>query len=195
VTAACLGLVFLTQPAASYAQTFCSVRVKVENPYDGRPVRTEVELQEADGKVNWKPTNHEGVAEFCDVGLGLFDIVVGGPVCGRVVIKDWPSTLTMRVLYQNCHYGGLILSGGCKLLLRVQGTQSRPIEQAIVNLDQIRRETDRFGRVFLILPDQRDVVVRIAADGYEPREMVIRCDGKRRQIEETVMLNVGRGRE
>jgi hypothetical protein len=94
--------------------------------------------------------------EFCDIPFDLFDVHVGGHLCGSVVVRallqTWPNGLDVPVFYRNCHTSVLPLP--CTVVLRFQQAEDpSPLVGVRVALPGIGVDTtsDKFGRVFVLL--------------------------------------------
>jgi hypothetical protein len=168
------------------AADFCALRVTVEVP-EGHPARVGVavmprmEREEVarstgeGGVVEFSglvasSTDERGVVEFCDLGLGLFDVVVGGNLCGQVIVRylylTWPETRELKVVYGNCHFH--FPDSGCLLLLRVRSSNGYPVPGASL-LSPSRSSTltsDRFGRIITRIPWRTRLTGILIKEGF-----------------------------
>ncbi len=192
VVVAALLVLFTRWPIG--ATEFCALRVKVLGP-EGSPVETDVVLRDETGKVRQTGvSDRNGIADFCDVGFGLFDVVVGSNMCGQVAVKYlstiWPHTRQVNVIYHNCHSN--IPPSGCEVLLRIHSTDERPVKGVSFTGTGMPSgsATDSYGRLmaFLLWGKRLDGVLVKA--GYQASHVSILCQpGPRYQIEEVIHLH------
>ncbi len=188
-----VALLVLLSRCAFGAAEFCALRVKVLGP-EGSPVETDVVLRDETGKARQTGvSDRDGVADFCDVGFGLFDVVVGSNMCGQVVVKYlstiWPHTRQVDVTYHNCHSN--IPPSGCEVLLRIHSTDDRPVKG--VSFTGIGMPsgsaTDSYGRLMAFLLWGKRLEGVLAKPGYEAPHVSILCQpGPMYRIEEVIHL-------
>src|SRR5262249_23010966 len=152
-----------------------------------------VALQDQVGKVlETKMSDRLGIADFCDLGFGLYDVTIGPPVCGQTIVRYvsiiWPDTREVRVTYHNCH--GLVTPTGCSVLLRVESSKNHPISDATVMLERRTPSlmSDSRGRVIFLMPFDRMWGGRISRIGYRTETFTIDCQRSRSAFEKTLIL-------
>ena len=171
---------------------FCALRVSVVDS-TGAPAYTDVKIQRTSGaRLGAKMTDERGVAEFCDLGLDLFDVIVGPPVCGQVTVKSiyfiWPRTRNLRVVYENCHTHGRL--GGCQVLVYVRDSNGKPIEGALLKNGQTHLATDRYGRIFRWLSLGDTIRASVEKVGYSGAPIAIECNHTKPFIEQVIKLEI-----
>lgn len=169
----------------------CAVQVTVTYP-GGLPARTPVELLDAAGKVVARTETWEGKASFCDFGFGEHTILVGGDRCGsvavrRVRLQSWPQQFF--VTWNSCgDQSGGRYPPSCRLYLRVSSTGGTKLPAAVTAPNDPRViETDKYGRLWVGVPEGTTQEMVITAVGHKPERVQIACHGER-DIEQAVVL-------
>ncbi|MEQ1884081.1 MAG: hypothetical protein ABL967_03410 [Bryobacteraceae bacterium] len=172
-----------------FAADFCAIKVSIKSPA-GVPIRTGVALRQSNGEgVENKISSSEGKVEFCDIGLGLYDLVVGPNLCGQVIVRHlfqiWPDEREVTVTYENCH--SFPLPSGCIFLLRIRASDELPVVGAIVRQKDSTTVTDGFGRAFLN-SKATETTVQIEREGFESSQIKLFCDPMNSDRETIVVL-------
>lgn len=173
-------------PALLHAE--CDLRVAVFG-YDGKPKDAMVRILKEQSDWSLESMSAHGVAEFCDVGLGLFRVAVGSNTCGQVTVRllqiHRDKTIYLPVFYENCH--GFSISAGCEVLVRVVNHKSEPIVSASVVVGKRNRAVDEYGRIILGVGEHpRQVIVE--APGFTSRTLLLACDSQGLGREYSVVL-------
>jgi len=179
------------------AQTpYCALRVQVEGT-SGHPIEEPVRIEAEDGRVLQTRTALHGIAEFCDVDVGFksFEVIAGTDSCGQSVARnlriDYPRTLIVRLVVNECH-GQPIILGACLVLLRSVGPDG-PLSgvEAAVEFGGGRTSTrtaDAYGRIFLALDLDSSLRITVAPQGYTQESATIHCTHENRTFEKDVVL-------
>jgi hypothetical protein len=189
-----IGVLAFALPTALFAAP-CDLKVVVSG-YAGRPVRVDVPVRVLgpNGQEIAKAHTTNGVAEFCDVGVQDFSLVVGNEMCGQVIIRllhirQRPHVIP--VFYENCH--AFRVPSGCQVLLRIQDPEGARLAgaTAIGSFLRTARQSDFYGRVELGLPHPRgsthyEVVVN--KPGFRSDPVSIPCSRSDYEVEKTVIL-------
>ena len=166
----------------------CDIRVLVFD-FDGKPLDAKVKVIRTN-KPPLERISHAGVAEFCDVGLGLLDVTVGLEMCGQVKVRMleivWGKTLTIPVYHRNCHSHTLFQ--GCTVLLRVLDQAGLQVSGASVTpYNGTPQTSDEYGRIqFGVLEESYRAFVR--APGFRDEAFDIACGPNRSSVEKTLVL-------
>jgi hypothetical protein len=186
-----LGLCTATRIAAQSSSEYCAVEVHIRNS-GGTPVDTPLMIDsEAFERQVAKSVN--GTARFCDIGLEKFNIVVGAP-CGRVTVSGLsaspPSSRVINVIYDECWSDEPPPGGNaCMVLLRVKTKQGPALTGASLWVNNKRyRESDQYGRMFLMIRYDDSLRGTVKHDGYEDESIHISCRTDKAQFDQSVEL-------
>lgn len=175
------------------AQDFCALRVTVHN-YKGVPVSdVPVAVRSRGGAVFGEGrTGNSGSVEFCDIGLELIEVVVGVPLCGQVVVRDLfdrhPSTIELKVLYENCHAAAMRLDPTCDVLIRVNGAGANALSGVTVETNNQTWITDHLGRVRMRIPRNAAMAFAVYSPGFNTGKLHVSCIGGLSRFEQIVTL-------
>jgi hypothetical protein len=174
---------------------YCDLKVVIlRDPTHPKPVdpkaETRVVVRKASGE-ELEPTRIRfGFAEFCDVGLGRFSVIVGSNRCGQVTVDrlfTGHETLTIKVYYEPCE--GFPVFSGCKVLVRVKDDQGRAIPAAKFQFPKAAFVTDEYGRFRNQLDAGSRAVAVVSAEGFESKEVELFCAEKYQPIETSIQLS------
>ncbi|MEK7996174.1 MAG: hypothetical protein AAB403_20435 [Planctomycetota bacterium] len=165
---------------------------------DGLPVQAGVVLRDQTGHVLQETiSNRDGIAEFCDLGSELFDVVVGPNLCGQAIVRYlrfdwWPHTAEVKVFHANCHQGAIRGLGGCAITLRVRSVDGKPLQGvsfSAADLATDSRPTDSYGRLFTVLAWGKRLEGVLKKAGYREHRLSVACEpGTSYQKEEFITL-------
>ncbi len=181
------------------ASDYCAIRLTIRD-VEGRSVDdVPVTLKEKDGADLLKTHSRRGIAEFCDVGLGRFDIEIGTQSrCGDLVLKAVRTVLSqttnLHAIYNLCEHDRWP-SPNCLVLIRARDSRGAPIAGLAIESDVMRpgQRTDRLGRVATVLARKERAKFKVAHPSYEATSFEIGCPAEPEEIEKTVILQeVGR---
>jgi hypothetical protein len=119
---------------AASESTYCAFEVKVNAPTGLPLAKIPVGLAKAGTQFSTAFTDTSGTARICDAPLSAVDIVVGGDVCGLVLVKKvrptWPTTRQVFVTYTEEDCPHFIFADHCQALLRAEDERGRPLAGA-----------------------------------------------------------------
>lgn len=161
---------------------YCAYEVVVRDPVGQAVVNVPVGLVVDGTQRETVSTDSDGKARLCDAPLRRVDIGVGNSRCGAVLIKNlrppWPDTLTVPVTYQRMSCEGFLGPDSCTVLLRVLDQAGQPIE-GVGFYDRATgrnvQESDRFGRLFWVVPPGKVVSGAVKKEGYVPAQFAQPC--------------------
>jgi hypothetical protein len=165
----------------SHASEYCALRVKVLRQ-SGVPNQTSVALKTSSGQLlQTVRTGADGIADFCDLGFGLFDVVIGPDVCGQVVVRFlqfnwWPHTEEVKAIYENCHAN--VPHGGCDVILRVRSADGKPLADVSFSGQGLPpgSKSDSYGRLLGFLPWGRRIAGSLTKSGYRTEALSVACE-------------------
>jgi len=178
--------------AESKDSDVCAFRIEVFDRTGGG-VRAPVEVfdlgRSSESKVFF--TDGEGKGEICDLKARSVSVRVGGSNCGSVMIENmwWTlrAPLRIKTFYSPCAHGGPI--GGCIPIVRLQNELGGHVVGDVF-MDGRWYNSDKKGRVELILPMNKQTEIRARTqDSEEVRKTVI-CDG--RKVLDDIVVTVNR---
>jgi len=171
----------------AFQKYYCALRVHMER-MNGDPLDSPagVPLSIIDSRtravlVSMKAKG--GTAELCELSTDEpFDVAVGGDGCGQVVVKNlqllWVNTVDIRVIYQPCFEMGEELPWyGCRVLVRIQDQDHKPITTAEVTRDESAYRVDSAGRWMTALHMDEAIRLQVSAPGFVPVERRLTCTG------------------
>jgi len=179
------------------ADTYCAYEVTViqptRQPSPGVPVAI---LDQGKQSAEYR-TDASGRARLCDAPLSAIDIAVGYDLCGSVVIRrlrpTWPTTRHITVTYTESWCDHFRPPDRCQILLRIQGRDGRPIENARFRpqSSSVSRavSSDRFGRLFFMISTGETVTGDIIVEGWQSRAIAEGCTASgETDIERVIVL-------
>lgn len=181
-----VAVILLT--SSGMAADFCALNVVVTNSRS-QPVATPVQLLDSAGKLVYEGIAADGKARICDFGLGFHRLIVGSNKCGQVTIGkvylQYGYPLHLKVVLNECF--GEIMVLGCPVYLRVAPAGAKPFAEIGVRLKSGTIKTDRYGRLWFLLPRGEQEDVEIQLDGYQPVSRSFACPELRSIAEEIVL--------
>ena len=174
--------------AISVSGQECDLRVLIRD-YESRPTEAAVAITDMQGKLLTETISKGGVAEFCDLGIAPFNVVVGLNVCGQVQVK-WLSvyqgqTLEVPVYMRPCH--GWV-PRGCDFLIRLVDEQGTKLAAASLIIQHQVRLTDRFGRIRLSVGRGKELELIARYAGLREEHFSLACGVDDIDSERTIVL-------
>ena len=130
-----LGVVSTSSAHPANGAPFCAIEVTVRT-VSGKPFPNLPAALITLSKTTFAnaTTNTDGVARFCDAPLQPVGIVVGLDICGSVWVRHlaptWPDTRHVCVTYAEQPCPHFVFPTSCRILIRVQDEEGRPIAGA-----------------------------------------------------------------
>jgi hypothetical protein len=188
----CLGLAFFVLSVPLHAKPYCSLIVRVVD-YDGREINSDVTVTEKTGRTLQRE-NEPGGARFCDLGIGVVTVKVGGKTCGVTLNLPlaWTVTRIAKITYDPTpclHDPAPPQTKSCNFLLRVFGPQKKPL---LATFDQTSPRTqsfrtDEFGRVLIGVNLGSTVAGEVFASNFARQPITMTCSSEQ-SIEHEVIL-------
>lgn len=157
--------------------TFCAFTLEVVN-HEGQRLNASYRLIDAVDKLILAGAVRDGRAALCDLDFGFYSLTVTKPGYYAVVIPSlrlmYGRTAPLKVTLSP--YPDYELSDfRCWCYYRIKDTEGRPLGGVRVLFRDQELVSDNFGRVQVISPDHKDVVVRFEKEGYHPTEERFDC--------------------
>lgn len=172
----------------------CDLRVILRD-YSGRPTDTQVAIVDMKGTELASVNSQKGIAEFCDLGMVTFNIIVGGDACGQVYVRRLSVrpgfTREVPIYFRNCH--GFSILQGCEILLRVKDQHGAVVSGAVVSAGSLSLRTDRFGRVRIPVDTSSESYVTVTASGLARLHTALTCGKEYQLLERTLTMHSGDG--
>ncbi len=194
----CMAIVLLT--LAGRAEEYCSLIVKPVDPA-GWEVAAEVTVEQQGGRRLEKENITQytpGGLRFCDLGLSPVTVTVETG-CSHVVIRNvkltWGETRTIPVYAYRCLPDEIPQT--CKFLLRFVDSEYKTIKGVSFKMRAPREETiegDDFGRIFVELWFDRELVGTGIASWYNPLELRLQCTRANDRMEQRLMMTLAEQR-
>jgi hypothetical protein len=122
-----LLLVYVCVGAAEDS-TYCAFEVRVSKPSRAPFAKVPVGLVERGKEFATVFTDAKGLARICDAPLHALDIVVGGDVCGLVLVKRIrPTTRQVFVTYEQEGCSHFTFPDHCQALLYIEDEKGQPL--------------------------------------------------------------------
>lgn len=189
----------ICQPSdGALKRRFCPLIVRVENDHRAPMRGINVRYTAADSGASASGetiTTDDGIAQFCGIDPGLYDIVVGRSACHQVLVKnvsiDSPQPLQLIVTYQAC-IDTFVTPAACSLFLRVMDSENRPVLNAIAiggsgALDDTA--FDEGGRLITGMKLSVRRSIMISAPGYESASLLLSCSRRGDLLRHDVILS------
>lgn len=161
----------------SALSTFCAVTLDVKDS-DGASLEARYKVTDVLGATVASGGTRAGKASICDLDFGFYSISVITPGYYEVVIPNvglmYGRTAHLTATMSSYPEYGLS-DFRCWCYYRIKDTEGRPLGGVKVLFREQQLVSDMFGRVQVISPDHKDVVVRFEKEGYHPTEERFDC--------------------
>jgi hypothetical protein len=173
---------------------FCALRLSVTLP-DGIPVvSAAAELLDARGTIVQTTTIANGEGHFCDFGFGPHSIRVHEEssiptvLTGIQLIYGEPQEL--RVVLNPLSSAGVHGGGGnaCMAYVRIISIDGKPVAGVTINPRGTNEESDRFGRLLLLVPLGRFWTIQFERTGFRPQSATFSCSSWDESLTRTIVL-------
>jgi len=179
----CFGPAYVS--AAALQEEYCAFEVHVTSP-SGKPVSrvTVSELLHNGSVFDTAITDDHGVTRLCNAPTDLIDIHVGGNLCGSVTVGNlrryWMTTRRIPIIYSSCAGDDWLIPNSCQLTIRTIDEKGLPISgvQAIAEIKDrtpSNEFSDKFGRVFLLIPFGETTTVVLSKPRFVTERVVEAC--------------------
>jgi hypothetical protein len=174
-----LLLVYVCVGAAEES-TYCSFEVRVSRPSGVPFAKVPVALVERGTQFATVFTDAKGLARICDAPLHRVDIVVGGDLCGMVLVKNirptWPTTRQVFVTYVEEGCSHFTFPDHCQALLHTEDERGQPLAGARFDgRPSGPAVSDVFGRFFRTLKRGEKLEGTVTKEGYQPARVSEQC--------------------
>src|ERR1700674_2627915 len=178
-------LVLITLPSCALGAGICALNVDVRDGLTNAPVELPVRVMEAAKEFTTMAETRLGIAAFCDLPFGEYDVVVGSDHCGQTELRGvrigFRDEVTLKVSANGCPhkmFPPLLPRGGgytpmvCGVLVRIRSGDGQPISNAVAksanNVDQV---SDEFGRIWYALAANDKRAISVAKPAYQEKKV------------------------
>jgi hypothetical protein len=172
-------LVYLSVGVAAES-TYCAFEVRVSKPSGVPFAKVPVGLVQRGTQFATVFTDAKGLARICDAPLHAIDIVVGGDLCGLVLVKNvkptWPTTRQVFVTYVEEGCPHFTFPDHCQALLQIEDEKGKSLAGArFEGRPAVPGVSDVFGRFFRTLKRGEKLEGTVTKEGYEPARVSEQC--------------------
>jgi hypothetical protein len=165
---------------AAEEPTYCAFEVRVSKPSGAPFAKVPVGLVQSGTQFATVFTDAKGLARICDAPLHAVDIVVGGDVCGLVLVKNvrptWFTTRQVFVTYAEEECSHFWFPDHCRALLRIEDERGQPLSGARFDgRPSGPGVSDVFGRLFRSLKRGEKLEGTVTKNGYEQAHVSEEC--------------------
>jgi hypothetical protein len=203
--AAWLGAAISTSPLPAQTIKYCAFEITVKSP-EGVPVPGISVSASSEGARPFARvvSNEEGVARICDSPVSSnVSISAGSGGCGEVTVRNlyplWLQTRRVYVTVQTCLQPENLFAHECRFVVRVRDIRNVPLPGVrLVAVDSAHGGgdtaiSDRFGRIFTVVPLHRAFAGTLEKENYVPGEVTLECGPRSaHEDEKTIVLNSAR---
>lgn len=203
--AAWLAAAISTSQLSAQTVEYCAFEITVKSP-EGAPVPGVSVSASSDGARPFARvvSNGEGVARICDSPVSSnVSISAGGGGCGEVTVRNlhplWLETRRVYVTVQKCLQPENLFANECRFVVRVRDVHNTPVPGVRLTAPEVSQGgsdtavSDRFGRIFRVVPLHKTFAGTLEKDDYVPREITLECGPRSAyEDEQTVVLSSAR---
>jgi len=200
-----LGAATSTSRLSAQTTEYCAFEITVKSP-EGASVPGISVSASSDGARPFARvvTNEEGVARICDSPVSSnVSISAGGGGCGEVTVRNlyplWLETRHVYVAVQKCLQPENLFSNECRFVVRVRDVHNAPVPGVRLTAPDSYQGgsgtavSDRFGRIFRVVPLHKAFAGTLEKENYVPGEVTLECGPRSgHEDEQTVVLSSAR---